>query len=128
MWLRAMNQIGQRSLQFFMGGSRGKQSDHATKVKIGQKIVKFKKQSSYQTSRSVLYWKINSSVLKYHPLARPSNMNAQKSDPIRSVRSSDRLSDQGLWIQAIQLANSKKILNSHWLDFFINHTVQALIV
>jgi hypothetical protein len=26
----------------FRGGSRGNQSDHATKVKIGQKIVKLK--------------------------------------------------------------------------------------
>ena len=29
------------------GGSRGDQSDHATKVKIGQKIGKLKCQSSY---------------------------------------------------------------------------------
>ena len=32
---------------FFKGGSRGDQSDHATKVKIGQKIGKLKCQSSY---------------------------------------------------------------------------------
>ena len=41
------NKLNTKIKNIFRGGSRGDQSDHATKVKIGQKIGKLKCQSSH---------------------------------------------------------------------------------